>query len=37
MYDKEVYGRNLVVGDRVLMKNVSEKGGTGKLQSFLGK
>ena len=38
-YNKKVYDRRakaveLVVGDQVLMKNVREKGGTGKLRSF---
>ena len=34
MYDKKAYGKNLVVGDRVLLKNFFERVGTGKLRSF---
>ena len=33
-YEKKVLGSELKVGDRVLVKNVSETGGTGKLKSF---
>ena len=32
-YDKKVHGNELKEGDQVLMKNVREKGGTGKLKS----
>ena len=34
MYDKKGYGQNLVVGDRVLMKNVSKRERTGRIQRF---
>ena len=34
MYDKKIYGRSLAVSDRVLMKNISKRGGTGKLRTF---
>lgn len=34
MYDEKVYVRNLIVGDRVLMKDISKRRGTGNLQSF---
>ena len=33
-YDRKAKAVELVVGDQVLMKNVREKGGTGKLKSF---
>ena len=33
-YDKKIFGSDLHVGDKVLVKNVSERGGTGKLRSF---
>ena len=33
-YDKKAKAVDLVVGDHVLMKNVRERGGTGKLRSF---
>ena len=33
-YNQRVYGEDIGVGDRVLLKNVSERGGTGKLRSF---
>ena len=32
-YDKKIKGEELEVGDKVLMKNVRERGGTGKLRS----
>ena len=32
--DKIVYGQNLVIRDRMLMKNISRRVGGGKLQSF---
>ena len=34
VYDKKAKAVELVVGDQVLMKNVRERGGTGKLKSF---
>ena len=33
-YDKKVRGKPIVVGDRVLLRNLGEKGGTGKLRNF---
>ena len=34
MYDGKVYGQNLIAGDRILMTNVSNGGGTGKVLNF---
>ena len=33
-YDKKVKENEIVVGDRVLIRNVRDKGGTGKLKSY---
>ena len=33
LHDKNVYDRNLIFGDSVLMKNLYERGGTGKLRT----
>lgn len=32
-YDKKVWGRDLQLGDRVLLRNLTHRGGTGKIQS----
>ena len=33
-YDKKIHGDDIVVGDRVLLRNFSEKGGTGTLRAL---
>jgi len=34
IYNKKVYGNDICPGDRVLLRNHREKGGTGKLKSY---
>lgn len=33
-YDKKVLGRDLQPGDRVLLRKLTQKGRTGKIQSY---
>ena len=33
-YNKKVYGVEIEIGNRVLLKNLSERGGTGKMRSY---
>lgn len=34
LFDKKIYGAELLPGSRVLVRNLTEKGGPGKLRSF---
>uniref|UniRef100_A0A8C2HM53 Gypsy retrotransposon integrase-like protein 1 n=1 Tax=Cyprinus carpio TaxID=7962 RepID=A0A8C2HM53_CYPCA len=34
LYDKKIHGAELILGNRVLVRNFKEKGGPGKLRSF---